>query len=107
MTSGILSFFLMVSGVISTDYFYAIIWVASLGFTLGLVFQFTVFCPRCGKSPYAWGKVRSVYLGGKPIPDRICSNCGYDLVHGGDPNPIKAPATASEVSEKADGSKPL
>jgi hypothetical protein len=78
-----------------------------VGAALALVFSITVACPRCGKSPYAWGKVGSIYLGGKSIPDHICSRCGYDLVHGGDPTPIKAPATASEVCEKADGSKPL
>jgi len=40
----------------------------------------TVACPRCGKSPYTigpnWGPLG---IASKPVPDAICSKCGYDL----------------------------
>lgn len=42
-----------------------------------------VACPRCGKSPYVIGPFKGpIALIGKPVPDRICSNCGFDLQKG-------------------------
>lgn len=43
--------------------------------TLGFVAN-NIKCAKCGKSPYVLhrGSVRI----GSPIPERKCSNCGYD-----------------------------
>jgi ribosomal protein L37E len=47
---------------------------------LQLFLSLTVACPRCGKSPYTigphWGPLG---FAGKPVPDAICSKCGYNL----------------------------
>ncbi len=50
------------------------------GAVLQLIFSLAFACPRCGKSPYTIGPFRGPYgVAGKPIPDRVCSNCGYNL----------------------------
>src|SRR6266481_7899152 len=53
------------------------------GILLQCVFALGLACPRCGKSPYAIGPTAGPFaLAGKPIPDRKCSRCGYDLASG-------------------------
>ena len=52
----------------------------AFGFVLQAIFSLAFACPRCGKSPYAIGPFRGPYgVAGKPFPDRVCSNCGYNL----------------------------
>ena len=64
-------------------------WIATdsralLGFGIAVALQIflslVIACPQCGKSPYAigahWGPLA---MGGKPVPDAICSKCGYDF----------------------------
>ncbi len=47
---------------------------------LQLFLGLTVACPRCGKSPYTIGPhCGPLGVAGKPVPDAICSKCGYDL----------------------------
>ena len=52
----------------------------AFGWILQAIFGLAFACPRCSKSPYAFGPFRGPFsLGGKPVPDRVCSNCGYKL----------------------------
>ena len=47
---------------------------------LQAIFALAIACPRCGKSPYSFGPFSGPFsFGGKPVPDRLCSNCGYKL----------------------------
>lgn len=54
--------------------------VFGIAVLLQLFLGLTVACPRCGKSPYTigpnWGPLG---IASKPVPDAICSKCGYDL----------------------------
>ncbi len=47
---------------------------------LQLVFEMVIACPRCGKSPYtigpSWGPLG---IASKPVPDKLCSRCGFDF----------------------------
>ena len=59
-------------------------WIGNASFAFGIVLQalfaIAVACPRCSKSPYAFGPFKGPFsLGGKPVPDRVCSNCGFNL----------------------------
>jgi hypothetical protein len=50
------------------------------GLVLQVLFALIFACPRCGKSPYAIGPSFGPFaLAGKPIHDRQCSKCGFDL----------------------------
>jgi ribosomal protein L37E len=47
---------------------------------LQLFLGLTIACPRCGKSPYAVGPHLGPFgVVSKPVPDTVCSTCGYDL----------------------------
>lgn len=52
---------------------------------LQIFLSLVIACPRCGKSPYAigpnWGPLA---IGGKPMPDAVCSKCGHDFRKSGD-----------------------
>lgn len=55
------------------------------GWFLQLAFWLLIACPKCRKSPYAYGKFGSLAgFFGKPIPDVICSSCSFDLRSGHD-----------------------
>jgi len=53
------------------------------GIALQVLFGLSLACPKCGKSPYVigpyWGPFGFV---GKPWPDAICSQCGFDMRNG-------------------------
>jgi predicted RNA-binding Zn-ribbon protein involved in translation (DUF1610 family) len=51
------------------------------GVAVHILFALMFVCPKCGKSPYAIGPTFGPFaLGGKPIPDRRCSRCGFDFI---------------------------
>lgn len=53
------------------------------GVVLQLLFSTSIACPRCGKSPYSIGPFSGPFaFAGKPLPDRVCSNCGLNLAEG-------------------------
>jgi predicted RNA-binding Zn-ribbon protein involved in translation (DUF1610 family) len=62
------------------DSFYIGFGSGVFGILLQLIFSIAFACPECGKSPYTIGPLRVFHgMAAKPIPDRVCSNCGYNL----------------------------
>jgi hypothetical protein len=55
-------------------------WIIFAAIVLHAFFGLVIACPKCGKSPYTVGPYRGpLGFAGKPLPDRICSNCGHDF----------------------------
>lgn len=61
-------------------------WLTVLfGSLLQLIFLVVIACPKCRKSPYMYGRFGSLAgFAGKPLPDVICSSCGFNLRSGHD-----------------------
>jgi hypothetical protein len=55
-------------------------YIGAAGIALQLIFRLAIACPKCGKSPYALGPSCGPFgWAYTPVPEAICSKCGFDL----------------------------